>query len=211
MGCICLGVKKITHLDIIKERKKEEGASSTALQLQKWSGNASLIKSLSFSLPLSLSLPVRWNLFPAFQSPSIQFGHPFSRLFPPLLSSRRLIPPLPPLCTCECVTVLWIFSRFRGANSNRPRPRSGKKTAIPFSPKCDNLVFSSPLLFSISTKAGYTASTCSVPVCFFEREKERERDSSPGGNLLILLSWGSFCSGLPWRPVQSAPPSYSFA
>lgn len=31
MGCICLGVKKITHLDIIKERKKEEGVSSTAL------------------------------------------------------------------------------------------------------------------------------------------------------------------------------------
>lgn len=55
---------------------------SASIQLQRWSGNASLIKSPSLSLSLS-SLFVGWNLFRAFQSPSIQFGHPSSLPLPP--------------------------------------------------------------------------------------------------------------------------------
>lgn len=65
---------------------------SASIQLQRWSGNASLIKSPSLSLSLS-SLFVGWNLFRAFQSPSIQFGHPSSLPLPPVSFLPLLSPP----------------------------------------------------------------------------------------------------------------------
>lgn len=142
---------------------------SASIQLQRWSGNASLIKSPSLSLSLS-SLFVGWNLFRAFQSPSIQFGHPSSLPLPPVSflpllllvpDDRRL-----PLCASmqKRVTVAAFgFFPTRAANSDRRRPRS-RKTAI--SPKRNNLVF--PIFDLDATR--YSA-TCSYQ---FVSLRERE-------------------------------------
>lgn len=153
---------------------------SASIQLQRWSGNASLIKSPSLSLSLS-SLFVGWNLFRAFQSPSIQFGHPSSLPLPPspfspFSSSFQTTDDSLPLCASmqKRVTVAAFgFFPTRAANSDRRRPRS-RKTAI--SPKRNNLVF--PIFDLDATR--YSAT------CSYQFVSLRERDSSPGGNLSIL-------------------------
>lgn len=143
---------------------------SASIQLQRWSGNASLIKSPSLSLSLS-SLFVGWNLFRAFQSPSIQFGHPSSLPLPPspfspFSSSFQTTDDSLPLCASmqKRVTVAAFgFFPTRAANSDRRDLEKRRSLSHPS-------VTTSFFLFSISMRLDIAPP---VRTSLFLWEKER--------------------------------------
>lgn len=140
---------------------------SASIQLQRWSGNASLIKSPSRPCSLAEIYSVRFNLPPsslAIRPPFLSLPSPFS----PFSSSFQTTDDSLPLCASmqKRVTVAAFgFFPTRAANSDRRRPRS-RKTAIPLSPKRNNLVF--PIFDLDATR--YSA-TCSYQ---FVSLRERE-------------------------------------